>query len=243
MTVIFTVGLSLRLRSQPRRSRPLPTTSPQPFAFNCAYCGAPVTAPSYAATVKCSYCGQTNVVPNANSLTPPGMQWNKAYVTRTEGRLQGEGYSTQRDVVIPSIPFKVDLIATKTSSEASKFGLFTRTFALSCASDPTPESVKEFSSLAADFCVSAARKSQVRAPGAQGDRGTLVVTALVADAAGKEVKEWVDANQPEKRWKAFDFRVLVSGDDGKLHYCRKTPIWGAAYYGGLSDYVDRMLTI
>ncbi|MDG6988367.1 MAG: hypothetical protein JRN21_03475 [Nitrososphaerota archaeon] len=174
---------------------------------------------------------------------PAGAPWSKAYVSRIADRLLDEGYSVQREIAIPSIPFKVDLIATRTRREISKFGWFTRTFVLSCVSDPTPESVQQFSSLATDFGFATANRRQTGARASQRARTTLVVAAVVAEAAGNEVKDWIESDQPEKRWNAIDFRVLISGDDGKLHYYKKTPIWGAAYYSGVRDYVDEMLTI
>jgi hypothetical protein len=44
-----------------------------------------------------------------------------------------------------------------------------------------------------------------------------------------------------KHWASIVFPVLVDLSLGNLHYRRTTPIWGAAYVGGLRRTADELL--
>jgi DNA-directed RNA polymerase subunit RPC12/RpoP len=212
-----------------------------PVTFNCSHCGASNTARPNEDAVRCAYCGETIAIPRttmAAQLAGAG-GWSASYLDRIAETLQHDGYSVARGESLAPMPFKADLVASRTKWEVSKFGRFARFVVVVRLNDPSQDAIAEFSSQAADYGVQTARGGYHGSP--IYSQSCLVVAVVVTDSARPEVKDWISKEHAERRWKAFDFRVLVSGDDGKVYFCRKTPVWGAAYYRSFADYVERIL--
>ena len=72
-------------------------------------------------------------------------------------------------------------------------------------------------------------------------RGVLSIPVLVSEDFDDEVKKWITETLAPKHWAAFEFPVLISTRLRQLYYCKKTPVWGAAYYRGFRHFVETQI--
>jgi hypothetical protein len=151
------------------------------------------------------------------------------------GRLTSAGFSVRRDFDIS--PYRLDLLAGRSRFELSKFGKLTRFVAVSRGNSVDIARVQDFSARVSKYALDN--------PGTVLPRGfggaVFVIPILVSEDFDETVKKWIAKTSPPKHWAAIEFPVLVSTDQGRVYYCRKTPIWGAAYYRGFRKFVKSMI--
>jgi len=69
----------------------------------------------------------------------------------------------------------------------------------------------------------------------------LCVPAVLADRFDEPLKEWISQYHAPKHGAAFEFPVPISLSEGRVYSCTRTPLWGAAYYGGFRRFVEVIL--
>lgn len=163
------------------------------------------------------------------------MQDYEDYLSLLEGRLSEEGFHTTKG--IPIEPYRLDLVAAKSSWELSKFGKMTRAVLVAKSQAQEPGSVLDFSSRSTKYALD--NRDSVLPRGFGGS--LLSVPVLASEGFDEELKRWSQRTLTKKHWAAFEFPVLVALGEQRIYYCRKTPIWGAAYYKGFRKFVDRYL--
>jgi hypothetical protein len=52
----------------------------------------------------------------------------------------------------------------------------------------------------------------------------------------------VERRPSSKHWAAMVMPIVVDLGTGEIHYLKKTPIWGAAYYRGLRRIIRELLS-
>ncbi len=57
-----------------------------------------------------------------------------------------------------------------------------------------------------------------------------------------QLAQYVKATSPIKHWSAFEMPIVFDLTSGNLFYFEKTPMWGAAYYNGFRNEIQRNLT-
>jgi hypothetical protein len=150
-------------------------------------------------------------------------------------RLTSAGFSVRRDFDIP--PYRLDLLAGRCKFELSKFGNLTRFVAVSRGNLVDIARVQDFSARVSKYALD--NPGTVFPRGFGG--GVFVFPVLVSEDFDETVKNWITETSPPKHWAASEFPVLVSTGQGRVYYCRKTPVWGAAYYRGLRRFVESMV--
>ncbi len=163
-------------------------------------------------------------------MTDPG-----TYLDMLSQRLAGYGFSVWRSV--PMGPQTLDLLAAGRRVELSKFGEMARVITVARVDPASPDSVAAYSATVAKHALEGGFASLPRGLGGS----VLCVPAVVADAFDETTKGWVTTHLAPKHFAAFEFPALVSLAEGRVLYCRKTPIWGAAYYRGFRKFVDEAL--
>ena len=163
-----------------------------------------------------------------------GPDWGSRYIDWMEGRLEKMGYSIKHDVEIPDLPSRVGFLAFRRRWELSAVGRLIRCVVAIHLPSVDIHTLEEYSSKVSDYAVELARQGSNRT--GMNVLSCFVFPVVIADQVRPEVKDWVQSNTSERRWKAVDFRILVSGDDRHVYFCKKTPVWGAAYYLGLQRY-------
>jgi len=159
----------------------------------------------------------------------------QAFLTSLEQKLTSKGFEIKRDILIS--PYQVDWIALKTSLEVSKFGKMTRTITVTSIENVDAETIQNFSMHSTKYALD--NRGSLLPRGLGGS--LLSVPVIVSDDFDMGIKQWMEKTLAKKHWAAFDFPVLISLKDRKIYYCKKTPIWGAAYYGGFRKFVEENL--
>jgi len=154
-----------------------------------------------------------------------------------ERKLAGKGFGIKHDILIS--PYQVDLLAIKTSLEVSKFGKMSRTIAVTLLENVDIGTIQSFSMASTKYALDNRDSLLPRGFG-----GSLLSTpVIVSDDFHIDIKLWMERTLAEKHWAAFEFPVIISLKDKKIYYCKKTPIWGAAYYKGFRKFVEENLSI
>jgi hypothetical protein len=149
-----------------------------------------------------------------------------------ERKLIGKGFEIKHDILI--VPYKVDFIAVKTSLEASKFGKMTRAITIAYLENLDIGTIQSYSMASTKYALD--NRDSLLPRGFGGSLLSLPV--IVSDDFKIDIKLWMEKTLAEKHWAAFEFPVLISLKDKKIYYCKKTPIWGAAYYRGFRKFVE-----
>lgn len=151
-------------------------------------------------------------------------------------RLTADGFAVKRATRLD--PYQLDVMAAKSAWEIGKFGQMTRFVLASGMEAVDAKTVQDFSSRSTKFALDN--------PGLLLPRGfggsLLSVPVIVSDDFDEGLKKWISETLAEKHWPAFEFSVLISLKDRQIHYCKKTPIWGAAYYRGFRKFVEQQLS-
>jgi hypothetical protein len=166
---------------------------------------------------------------------PPVASTSATFLDDLAGRLTSAGFSVRRDFDIS--PYRLDLFAGRSKFELSKFGKLTRFVGVSRGNLVDIARVQDFSARVSKYALDN--------PGTVLPRGlggaVFVIPVLVSEDFDETVKNWIAKTSPPKHWAAIEFPVLVSTGEGRIYYCGKTPIWGAAYYRGLRKFVKSMI--
>jgi hypothetical protein len=150
-------------------------------------------------------------------------------------RLGGEGFSVTRNVATSG--YSLDVIAIRSAFELSKFGKMTR-FIIAAAVNPVDaKTVQDYSSKSTKYALD--NRDSLLPRGFGGS--LLSVPVIVSDDFTDELKKWMTETLTEKHWAAFELPVLVSPKARQIFYCKKTPVWGAAYYKGFHKFVEQEL--
>jgi hypothetical protein len=157
------------------------------------------------------------------------------YVHQLSQKLERQNFSVAYDGTAGDFHF--DLVATKSEWELSKFGKMTRLIIVSTKNAIDKKAVQEYSSHATKYAL---EKGSSRPPRGMGG-SVLSVPVIVSDDFPEDLKLWITESLMEKHWAAFEFPVLVSSTVRRIYYCKKTPVWGAAYYRGFRDFVEQEL--
>jgi len=160
----------------------------------------------------------------------------QTFLTSLEQKLTNKGFEIKRDIQIS--PFKVDWMALKASFEVSKFGKMTRTITVTSIENVDVETIQNFSILSTIYALD--NHSSLLRRVVVGGR-LLSIPVIVSDDFDMRTKQWMELTVAKKHYAAFEFPVLISLKDTKIYYCKKTPIWGSAYYRGFRKFVEETL--
>jgi hypothetical protein len=158
------------------------------------------------------------------------------FLNLLEIKLSGKGFDIKKNLIIT--PYEVDLIALKTSFEASKFSKMTRVFIVVYIENINIGIIQSFSMASTKYALD--NRGSLLPRGFGG--GLLSIPVIVSDDFNIDIKLWMEKTLAEKHWAAFEFPVLISLKDKKIYYCKKTPVWGAAYYRGFRKFVEDNLS-
>ena len=164
------------------------------------------------------------------------MEEYNTFLEKLEQRFRTDGFEIKRKISLP--PYQLDLLAAKSSWELSKFGKMTRFILVTSMDEVNTETLKDFSSVSTKYALD--NRGSLLPRGLGGS--LLSVPVIVSEDFEEELKKWVENTLVEKHWAAFEFPVIIPLKDRKIYYCKKTPIWGAAYYKGFRKFVDGQLS-
>jgi hypothetical protein len=149
--------------------------------------------------------------------------------------LAQRGFSVRRGIEWRS--YKFDLVAAASRYEISKFGKMTRFIIASAMESTNPGIVKDFSAHATEFAL---KNRGSRLP--RGLGGSLLsIPVVVSEDFSEELKGWITRSHADMHWAAFEFPVLLSTKNREIFYCKRTPMWGAAYYRGFRNFVEQQI--
>ena len=154
------------------------------------------------------------------------------YLNSLERKLTAKGFDIKHDINIA--PYQVDLLATKTSFEATKFSKMSRTIFVTLLDKVDIGTIQSFSTASTKYALD--NRDSILPRGFGG--GLLSVPIIVSDDFHTDMKLWMEKTLAEKHWAAFEFPVILSVKDKKIYYCKKTPLWGAAYYRGFRKFIE-----
>ena len=69
----------------------------------------------------------------------------------------------------------------------------------------------------------------------------LAISLIVSDNFSKDLMNWITETPPEKHFNKTFFPVLLSLEDMRLHYFRKSNLLSSHYYHGIESYVEELL--
>ena len=150
-------------------------------------------------------------------------------------RLASNGFVIQRDVDLQ--PYHLNLVAVRSRFELSKFGKMTRFVLVAKVSNVDANMVQDYSARTTKYALD---NPHTGLPGGLG-RSVLSIPVLVSEDFDDEVKKSMTETLAPKHWAAFEFPVLISTHLRQLYYCKKTPVWGAAYYRGFRRFVETQI--
>jgi len=150
-------------------------------------------------------------------------------------RLASNGFEIQRDVDLQ--PYHLDLVAVRSKFELSKFGKMTRFMLVAKVSNVDASTVQDYSARTTKYALDNPRTGLPRGLGG----GVLSIPVLVSEDFDDEVKRWITETLAPKHFAAFEFPVLISTRLRQVYYCKKTPVWGAAYYRGFRRFVEKQI--
>jgi hypothetical protein len=164
----------------------------------------------------------------------PMSQYNE-FFNQLAQRLGGDGFSITRNVT--SNGYNMEVIAVKSAFELLKFGRMTR-FIIAAAVNPVDaKTVQDYSSRSTKYALD--NRDSLLPRGFGGS--LLSVPVIVSNDFTDELKKWITETSAEKHWSAFEFPVLISTEAHQIFYCKRTPVWGAAYYKGFRKFVEQEL--
>ena len=147
--------------------------------------------------------------------------------------LSSEGYSVAPATSIGR--YKLDLLSAKSSLEAAKLGEVTRFIIGTTLDSLTSDLVGDFSSVATKYALENKDSLLPRGVFSMVFSFPFIATGEITD----DLKAWIADTVPPKHWSASEFPVLISLKEHEIYFCRKTPMWGAAYYSGLRKFADK----
>ncbi|WXG39328.1 MAG: hypothetical protein WED07_00595 [Candidatus Freyarchaeum deiterrae] len=169
-----------------------------------------------------------------------GMEGYTTYLENLEKKLRSKGFGIMWKIPIP--PYQLDLIAVKASFELSKFGgsKVARFIFVTSMDKVNSEVLRDFSSVSTKFAFDN-RKSII--PPLWFGGGLFSFPVVVSEDFEPEVKKWIENTLMEEHFTAaMEFPVIVSLKEKKIYYCKKTRLWGAAYYHGIRKFAKELLS-
>jgi len=160
----------------------------------------------------------------------------QTFFASLEQKFKNKGFEIKRNTEVS--PYQIDVIASKDSWEASKFGKMTRIIMVASIENTNAETILNFSMRSFQYALD--NRDSLLPRGLGGS--LLFVPVIVSNDFNIHIKLWMEKTLAEKHWAAFEFPVLISLKDRKIYYCKKTPIWGAAYYRGFRKFVEENLS-
>lgn len=131
------------------------------------------------------------------------------------------------------------LAAHRGRFEITKFGYAEYFYLVSELHNPTLEQVKQ--ACAKSFTYGYIhRKLQIPAGIIS---SCFVFQILLVDHVSTEIAEYITSTIPPKHWAKMEFPVVIDLSSDKVYVCEKTPLWGAAYFGGFRKQAKAMLGI
>src|SRR5262245_39496381 len=157
------------------------------------------------------------------------------YLREVRQRLEAEGFACRDDVAFDGRRFR--WVAHRCRFELTKFG-YSETFFV--FADFASLDWPALQSFAADGFRYALQNRSVPLPRGFFESVWCYPVALVAYAPA-DVVEAVQTQTPPKHWASAEIPVIYEAGAGELHYFKKTPFWGAAYYRGFRQTIERLL--
>jgi len=164
------------------------------------------------------------------------VEGHEFFLKKLEQRLSNNGFEIKRKISAP--PYPLDFVAAKSSWEVSKFGKMTRFILAATMGSVDSKTVQDFSSRSTKYALDNRGSMLPRGMGGS----LLSVPVVISEDFEQSLKKWMIETLAEKHWAAFEFPVLISLKDQQLYYCKKTPVWGAAYYKGFREFVEEYLS-
>jgi hypothetical protein len=151
-----------------------------------------------------------------------------AYVRAVRGRLEAKGFETAADAAFQGWSFA--LAARRGKVEASKMGLAQYYFVFDEFDALDPAGLDAFGSTAFTFSTQMG-SAQSGLPRGLG-RAIFVFAVAILPSVDPAMAKLVASKAAPKHYAGGELRVLADVGTRQLHYLRKTPLWGAAYYRG-----------
>lgn len=170
---------------------------------------------------------------------PPIPPDPSAFIDDLAKRLTSEGFTGMRGVDLP--PYRLDILAARTKFEATKFGKTTIFVVASKADRVDVSMIKDYSSAVTKYALNRPNEVVTALATAISWRSVAVFPVIVSEDSDETAKKWANETLAPKHWKGFEFPVLVSTRQGRAYFCRKTPVWGAAYYRGFRRFVESLI--
>ena len=160
---------------------------------------------------------------------------HEAYLDGLARRFAGLGFAVWRSY--PLTPYVLDLLAAGRRAELSKFGQMARVVSVAHLDPVNPATVSAYSAWVAKYALEGGFATLPRGFGGS----VLCVPAVVADGVDEGTKAWIQQAPAPRHFAAFEFPAIVSLSEGRVYHCTRTPLWGAAYYGGFRRFAQEML--
>jgi hypothetical protein len=157
------------------------------------------------------------------------------YLAELTKRLSTIRFKINQNISLP--PYRLDIVATKSSWEFTKFGKIARFIFVTEMNKVDIHTIHDFSKRTTKYAFDN-HKTFLR----RGFGGCMLsIPVIVSEDLNTEVIGWIERTTAEEHWAAFEFPVIISLKKRKIFYCKITPIWGAAYHKGFRDFVDELL--
>lgn len=159
----------------------------------------------------------------------------EAYLAGVVRCLRDEGFGCRENVRHGDYVFR--WVAKRTRLELAKFGFSETFFAFAGFDSLDLDSLRAFSA----NCYRYATKARsISLPRGILESVWCFPVALV-DRVDAAVSEAVRNEAPPRHWSSAEMPVIHDVSSGTLHYFEKTPVWGAAYYGGFRKQIGKFL--
>ncbi len=127
--------------------------------------------------------------------------------------------------------------ARRTRFEFTKFGMSEAFFVFAQIESLTPQLMMQFSQAAFQFAVAA---KTVPFPCGLFESVWCFAVAITYQMH-PQTADWIRNTEPPKHWSAGEMPVAFDTANGGLCYFEQTPLWGAAYYRGFRQEIERNL--
>jgi hypothetical protein len=151
------------------------------------------------------------------------------------GRLAGAGFAIEDDVAFEGATFR--LVARRTRFERSKFGFAEHFFTLAEFDRLTLEDLRGFSTHAYRC---AKKRRKIPLPCGLFESAFSYAVAITKHVDERTL-EALRSEAPRKHWASAEIPVVYEAPADRLTYFEKTPMWGAAYYAGFRNQIQRFL--
>ena len=163
------------------------------------------------------------------------MNKSDSWLNYVSQKLAANGFSPLAPATYQQQGYKY--VARRSRFELTKFGMVEAFFTFAEIPNLSPAIAQQFS--AASFAF-ANRNKSISLP-----NGFFVAlfcfAVVITENLHQETADFITNTTPPAHWAANEMRVVFDLATGNLFYFQNTPIWGAAYYGGLRREIERNL--